>query len=413
MLILADDFTGALDTGIQFAKSGARTRVITDTDCDFSGIQAQVLVIDTETRHLRPSEAGNVIGKIVRRAAASGITFFYKKTDSALRGNAGAEMEALLAASGGKCLHFLPAFPQMNRLVRDGVLYIDSVPVAESVFGKDPFEPVLKSSVPEILAAQTALPVLTADELTEEAEGIIVYNSESQEELRRLASSLPLDRRPLYLAGCAGLASCLTEALPFEKGERAKLPGTEGFLVVSGSVNEVTLRQIGAAKKDGFGYEGLSVRDKLTDYLWTAEGSAERRALLARIMESDRFVLDTADPASGENALDWGKRRGMDARQVGSRIADTLARLVKEIVETDPDRLLLLTGGDVLFHTMNVLGVTELEPLEEVSPGVILSLYRLGSSVRPVLTKSGGFGEEDLFVRLADHARSALRTEEG
>jgi uncharacterized protein YgbK (DUF1537 family) len=130
-------------------------------------------------------------------------------------------------------------------------------------------------------------------------------------------------------------------------------------------------------------------------------------------MESDRFVLDTADPASGENALDWGKRRGMDARQVGSRIADTLARLVKDIVETDPDRLLLLTGGDVLFHTMNVLGVTELEPLEEVSPGVILSLYRLGSSVRPVLTKSGGFGEEDLFVRLADHARSALRTEEG
>ena len=190
MLILADDFTGALDTGIQFAKSGARTRVITDTDCDFSGIQAQVLVIDTETRHLRPSEAGNVIGKIVRRAAVSGITFFYKKTDSALRGNAGAEMEALLAASGGKCLHFLPAFPQMNRLVRDGVLYIDSVPVAESVFGKDPFEPVLKSSVPEILAAQTALPVLTADELTEEAEGIIVYNSESQEELRRLCSGI-------------------------------------------------------------------------------------------------------------------------------------------------------------------------------------------------------------------------------
>jgi uncharacterized protein YgbK (DUF1537 family) len=101
----------------------------------------------------------------------------------------------------------------------------------------------------------------------------------------------------------------------------------------------------------------------------------------------------------------------MDARQVGSRIADTLAHLVKELAEREPDRLMLLTGGDVLFHTMKVLGVKELEPVSEVSPGVILSLYRCGSSFRPVLTKSGGFGKEDLFVQLGEQTQSARRTE--
>ena len=30
LLIIADDFTGALDTGVQFAARGAATRVITD-----------------------------------------------------------------------------------------------------------------------------------------------------------------------------------------------------------------------------------------------------------------------------------------------------------------------------------------------------------------------------------------------
>lgn len=32
LLIVADDFTGALDTGVQLAGSGARTRVVTDPD---------------------------------------------------------------------------------------------------------------------------------------------------------------------------------------------------------------------------------------------------------------------------------------------------------------------------------------------------------------------------------------------
>ena len=176
-------------------------------------------------------------------------------------------------------------------------------------------------------------------------------------------------------------------------------------------MNDVTRRQIDAAKKAGFGYQNLSVRDKMTDYLWTEEGALKRRELMECIAGSECFVLDTADPACGEKALDWGKNRGMDARQVGSRIADTLAHLVKELAEREPDRLMLLTGGDVLFHTMKVLGVKELEPVSEVSPGVILSLYRCGSSFRPVLTKSGGFGKEDLFVQLGEQTQSARRTE--
>ena len=112
LLMIADDFTGALDTGMQFAKNGAATRVITDPDCSFEQMQAQVLVIDTETRHRSPQEAAARIAATVKKAVSCGIRFFYKKTDSALRGNAGAEIEALLHASKGTAVHFLPAFPQ-------------------------------------------------------------------------------------------------------------------------------------------------------------------------------------------------------------------------------------------------------------------------------------------------------------
>lgn len=49
LLIIADDFTGALDTGVQFAARGAATRVVTDLAYDFTLADAEVLVMVAET----------------------------------------------------------------------------------------------------------------------------------------------------------------------------------------------------------------------------------------------------------------------------------------------------------------------------------------------------------------------------
>ena len=45
LLMIADDFSGALDAGVQFAARGAATRVVTDLDCDFLETDAEVLVM--------------------------------------------------------------------------------------------------------------------------------------------------------------------------------------------------------------------------------------------------------------------------------------------------------------------------------------------------------------------------------
>ena len=129
LLILADDFTGALDTGVQFAACGIPTRVVVGEQVDFAANDAAVLVVDTETRHLSAAEAYAVIAKLTREAMSAGVFSIYKKTDSALRGNIGAELSALLKTSGERRLPFLPAFPQIDRVTRDGVHYISGVPV--------------------------------------------------------------------------------------------------------------------------------------------------------------------------------------------------------------------------------------------------------------------------------------------
>ena len=70
LLILADDFTGALDTGVQFASTGAVTRVITGQSVSLEAYAGtcEVLVVDAETRHLTAGEASGIVAGYTTQA---------------------------------------------------------------------------------------------------------------------------------------------------------------------------------------------------------------------------------------------------------------------------------------------------------------------------------------------------------
>lgn len=250
LLILADDFTGALDTGVQFAACGIPTRVVVGEQVDFAANDAAVLVVDTETRHLSAAEAYAVIAKLTREAMSAGVFSIYKKTDSALRGNIGAELSALLKTSGERRLPFLPAFPQIDRVTRDGVHYISGVPVTESPFGIDPFEPVRHARVTELIGEQTdvpaySFPTLKEGEAVPEQEGILVFDAGSLDDLASTGRALFRNGRPHLMAGCAGFAALLPDLMKMTERRAVTMPKLDHrLLVVCGSVNSITLRQL-------------------------------------------------------------------------------------------------------------------------------------------------------------------------
>lgn len=115
LLVLADDFTGGLDTGAQFAAAGIPTVVTTNPAyCAADHEEDTVLVVDVETRHLLPEKARQIVEQTIRAAIAHGFTDIYKKTDSALRGNLGAELQGVLDGTGQTRLHLIPAFPEWD-----------------------------------------------------------------------------------------------------------------------------------------------------------------------------------------------------------------------------------------------------------------------------------------------------------
>lgn len=406
LLIIADDFTGALDTGVQFAARGARTRVVTDPDYDFSRAngEIQVLVLDAETRHLEPEAAYRTVFRAVRDALEEGFTRIYKKTDSALRGNIGAELAAVLAAAGADCLAFLPAMPGMNRVTRGGVHYIDGVPVAKSVFGQDPFEPVRASSVAEIIAAQTEMPVVLHGLEEPEGEvspGIQVYDAGTEEDLRAAARRLGSGGLRLC-AGCAGFAAVLAEELGLE-GPPPSLPKLPPSLFVAcGSVNPVTLKQLAEAEAAGFPHVHLTPVQKLeADWLETPECGGETDAWLERAGRERRFLLDVNDPAGSEATSRYARERGWTTGDLRIRISRQLGRLMRRLLDGGLNATLLCTGGDTLLALMGAVGTAELTPVGELAPGAVLTAFEYQGKTYHIISKSGGFGEPDLFCRLA------------
>ena len=83
LLIIADDFTGALDTGVQFTKVGIKTKVLVNTELNLDqNSDVEVLVLNAETRHLEKKQAYDIIYRLIKTAEKAKIPFIYKKTDS-------------------------------------------------------------------------------------------------------------------------------------------------------------------------------------------------------------------------------------------------------------------------------------------------------------------------------------------
>ena len=90
LTVIADDLTGALDTGVQFANRCVSVRVaaVHGTAAVHEELfQADVAVIDAEVRHRSRQEAYKICLELVQQALRCGTDSVYIKTDSGLRGN--------------------------------------------------------------------------------------------------------------------------------------------------------------------------------------------------------------------------------------------------------------------------------------------------------------------------------------
>jgi D-threonate/D-erythronate kinase len=388
LLIIADDLTGAADTAVQFSKKGIRSELFLTPAPDLRRVDksVKVVAVTTGSRHCSRSEAKKRVAAVVKKARRQSCRRFYKKIDSTFRGNVGGELEALMEAAGAERLMLVPAYPAAGRTTKAGYQYVDGSLLQKSGFARDPLEPATESFIPAILGKGTRLPVhivgrqaVIAGKMPgKNPKGIFVFDAENDADLRRTGEFLDKSGNLDVAAGAAGFASMLSTyyGLQTFPGRIRPFSGpARPLLIVNGSLNDVSLRQVAQAEQ-----EGVSV------FLLGAD--ADVPSIVQRLNDEGCALVTTA------------RARGGKAGPAPDAYARKAASLAAAVVRRVPGAALALFGGDTAAAVCRALGVKTLYPFDEIVPGLTVCSVS-GQAVRgAVILKSGGFGPDDVVGKI-------------
>lgn len=300
-------------------------------------------------------------------------------------------------------------------MTSEGIHYIDGQPVAQSIFSRDPFEPVTESYVPDLLRFQTGLPVRTVS--VREAESfrpgkepcIYVFDCLSQEDMEREVWMLSRQSQLRILAGCAGLGESLPPYLGLVSSSGGETAGpVEHMTVLCGSVNPITCAQMDYGERHG-SYRRIHIpADRLLSGGESSEDGRLMDLLWDAYLESDFLMIDSLQPQGNHLLEGTGELTLEDIRQ---QISRCLGRILKELMDRGGDSPFMIVGGDTLLAFLESIQCSVLRPVCEPQPGVVLFRVNYRGRQYEILAKSGGFGKEDLFVTLQKSAlahRSAV-----
>jgi uncharacterized protein YgbK (DUF1537 family) len=396
--VIADDITGALDTGVQFAEAGLETTLLLSTD-DSRPVRAalgQVQVLSTDSRD---GDAATARRRAVRAADRLRGAWLYKKIDSTMRGHVGPEIGAVLQTAGLARAVVCPAVIGQGRTVRDGKLWVGDTLLHQSDFGRDPVWPARTSDVVALLGVPaTHLPLHVVRAGPESLAGailgaptpLVTVDAVEEADVERTA-------RAAILAGCLpcgalGLARAWIECLIAEGYVRARRTGDRPIparspapiLIVAGSRHPATSAQVqrAAAARDlvVVGATAMSADEQVWRWTMIADALAGKRSVVVR---SPLEEMEHAD----------------ERRALGEAMAGLARRACREYELGG----LVLTGGETALAVCRALGATAIDILGELEVGIPWG--RLCGGVAPgtyVVTKAGGFGRPDSLVRIVD-----------
>jgi uncharacterized protein YgbK (DUF1537 family) len=405
LAIVADDLTGAADTGACFADAGYAT-VIPLVEGPFPG--ADVLVLSTESRDMDRDAAARSVGDIVARLwSGPGDVrprWLYKKIDSALRGHPRDELLAAMKACGATRALVSPALPAEGRTTVGGRQYVGGIPLEESAFGGKH----TSSDLIATFANDRGLPVRLLDlptlrnrpdaaicMLEAESPGIMVADAETDGDLTIL-SQLAVTTQQRTFSGAAGFARQLAPVLPLPPSTRASLPIKHSggpILVVAGSQHEATARQIAA-----FGQTGAPVVRLTQSHIDDPAGDASEviSSVAAALSSSQSTVVTTVGLAPS----------ALGARAIAARLAQIAAApAIRNQVGG-----MVLTGGDVAAAVCAALGATALWLGGEIYAGQPWGALASGDVPGlPVATKAGSFGRDDALLTCVAYLSGPLQ----
>ena len=105
-------------------------------------------------------------------------------------------------------------------------------------------------------------------------------------------------------------------------------------------------------------------------YWQTTAGQTEIVSYLQLMEKQPLVIFETYSEQTTAEIVAYSEEMGLSAEACRFRIGEALGMLTKALWSQHQENTFLFTGGDTLFQSMKVLGVTGIKPLTEIKPGV-------------------------------------------
>ncbi len=411
-LVIADDLTGANDTGVHFLSENESVEVLIDAqqhlDSSFS-VDADTLVINTSTRNVTPEESAVQVAGYLKTWLPYSPREIYKKIDSTLRGNIGSEIDALMTTSQFRIACVAPAVPRNGRTTVDGICYVHGVPLDETEFAKDPFSPVESSDIREIIAKQTsrksgilslniirnetAYALSTVRSMIADGVEIFITDAETREDLLRTREIFStLDEKVLYV-GAAGFFHAISTFL--KASTHMRLRKESRILFVAGSMMETSKQQIEWLIDKGLLNRTFSV--------------IASKALLDERKETDRIITELSEEfRRTSTVLLHTDRDTSEVAANAQNVADVLSRVTRAIMVNERIDALVVIGGETAMSILKRLGVNSLRLADELLPAVPVAYMNVPGDGEQVIfiSKAGSYGERNVLEGILNYLNS-------
>lgn len=287
--------------------------------------------------------------------------------------------------------------PRLGRTTREGKVWVNQRLLTDTEFASDPKTPILSARVldqMQIDGTEIDLPTLHSDRLDAvlaAAHGVVVVDAENEADLARLIiAAARLTEKPL-LVGAAGLSDALGAALSV----RPSRP----VLAVVGSMSSSAQQQIATLlNQRAVEIVDVDIRQLFQQPAWPDRNRWIEQAAGA-LRAGRHTVIRTCQHESQRHDIEHlSQQHSVTRQQLGEAISLLLGEMTHSLCRTQLPHALYLSGGDVAIAVAQALGASGFK-IQGLVAGCVPHGVLLNSEFTlPVMTKAGGFGDENTLV---------------
>ena len=424
-VIIADDLTGANDTGAILAQNGFKVGTILRTDHMDQFRDYDVLCISTNSRGVGREEAYNRIKEAAGLFPKSDSILYSKRIDSTLRGNVGAEIDSILDYLGEDYKAVVVAsFPQSGRVSVGNILLVNGVPLQLTEVAKDPTSPVHTSRITDIVKVQSKYSVgyIGLDKVVESSGKMLNELLETARDHRIIVIDAQTVRDIEAVAACCAASGLkivavdpgsFTAALADNLFRRKKEAIQKKLLCGIGSASDLSRQQLQYLKKAA---NPLVVRIRASEFFREERRRAEMDRVMQEVLLSEESygILVITTTESREDVLDLSGVDGaenLSKKECAAIITDTIAQVLYDLLQKMDERIggVYASGGDVAAAFCEKLGISGFNVKGEVIPLAIYS-HTIGGDHEglPVITKGGLVGREDTLMQCMEYFETVI-----